>query len=58
MVVGCCKHGCGGLVESMWRLGILAWVLMVWLGFWLVLCFNGMDWQLVLLVDFGVSMVA
>ena len=45
-------------VESMWRLGILAWVLMVWLGFWLVLCFGGVDRQLVLLVDFGVLVVA
>ena len=42
----------------MWRLGILAWVLMVWLGFWLALCFSSVDWQLVLLVDFSVSVVA
>ena len=28
---------------------------MVWLGFWLVLCFDGVDQQLVLLVDFGVN---
>ena len=28
---------------------------MVWLGFWLVLCFDGVDQQLVLLVDFGVD---
>ena len=45
-------------VESLWRLGILAWVQMVWLGFWLVLCFGGVDWQLILLVDFSVSVVA
>lgn len=31
---------------------------MVWLGFWLVLCFSGVDQRLVLLVDFGVSVVA
>ena len=30
---------------------------MVWLGFWLVLCFSGVDRWLVLLVDFGVSVV-
>ena len=28
---------------------------MVWLSFWLVLCFDGVDQQLVLLVDFGVD---
>lgn len=31
---------------------------MVWLGFWLVLRFNSVDQQLILLVDFGISMVA
>ena len=45
-------------VESAWGLGILAWVLMVWLGFWLVLCFSGVNRQLVLLVDLGFSVVA
>ena len=27
-------------------------------GFWLILCFSGVDRQLVLLVDFSVSVVA
>ena len=45
-------------VESVQRQGILAQVLMVWLGFQLVLRFNSVDQQLILLVDFGISMVA